>query len=111
MTNLTKGNKGKGSELVVRIRKNIMRSFDIVEEEAKITETKGISGILADAFRANPLKFLDSASKFTPKDINAEIVNTIDVSKLNDSELAEIVLATQAKLAKNKEPIEHATIQ
>ena len=95
--NLSKtGNKGKGAELVVRIRKHIWSAFDIVDKDAELTGELGINAILAREFKANPLKFIDIAAKFTPKDINAEIIRTIDVNKLSDSELAEIVLKTQA---------------
>ena len=85
MANPTGKNGKKGAELVQRVRGAVLNAFDCVEKGTPSRKPMVLSEILADAFLENPLKFLDTASKFTPKDINAEIINTIDVSKLNDS--------------------------
>lgn len=56
-----------GEELVQRSRKSILNALDVVEKKGKL-----ISEILAEAFIANPIKFMELASKFAPKDINVE---------------------------------------
>ena len=50
-------------DLVTRTRKGILGAFDVVESRGKL-----ISEVLADAFMDNPLKFLDTASKYLPND-------------------------------------------
>lgn len=67
------GKKAKhAGELVQRIRAGILGAMDAVEQRGR-----KISDILADEFEANPLKFMDMASKHIPKELIAEVEETV----------------------------------
>lgn len=72
----------KGAEIVQRTRKCILNAFDAFEKRGRL-----ISDVLADEFEKNPLKFMEVAAKYCPKDITAEITETLTV-KQGDNELA-----------------------
>ena len=81
-----------GQELAQRTRAGILNAFDYVERK----EGRLISEILGDAFMDNPLRFLDTAAKFLPKDINLDVNHTKTANTLSDDELADII-ATRAR--------------
>lgn len=72
--------------LVARTRKAILNAFDAVENRGKV-----ISDILADEFENNPLKFMDMAAKYIPKNIDIEVTHNGNADKLTDAELADII--------------------
>lgn len=94
--NKNSGNGGKvpmkGKELVQRTRAGILNAFDYVER----TQGKLISEILGEAFIENPLRFMDTAAKFIPKDIDLKVNHTKSAVQLTDEELADII-ATRAR--------------
>lgn len=55
----------KGPELVQRVRAALLNALDVLDQRGK-----KISDILADEFEQNPLKFMDLASKYCPKDVH-----------------------------------------
>lgn len=73
-------------QLASRTRAGILNGMDAVEKRGKL-----ISEILADAFIENPLKFLDTASKYLPKDINMDVTHSKSAQALTDDELADII--------------------
>ena len=86
------GKKAKrGAELAQRARAAILNALDVVEKDGKL-----ISEILAEEFKNNPIKFMELASKFTPKDINAEVSHVIEAKELTDDELADIATGRSA---------------
>ena len=100
MGNKASGNKQaqgaaakKGAHLVVSARSMILRAFDIVDERAKTKGHETPAQKLADAFENNPLKFLDTASKFIPKDIQLTDKSSKNPDDYTDDELLEIVAA------------------
>lgn len=86
----TGGAAKKGEHLVVRTRGAILNAFNAVENRGKV-----LSEILADAFEANPLRFLDTAAKFIPKDVNLT-TSTGKPADMTDDELQEVI-AERAK--------------
>lgn len=60
--------KGKrGAELVGRIRGSILNALDAVENRGKV-----LSQILADKFEQDPIRFMELAAKYCPKDLNVD---------------------------------------
>jgi len=101
----TKQLKGKqpkhAKELAQRTRAAILLGMDAVQKRG---EKKLMSEILADAFIENPLKFLDTASKYLPKDINMDVTHTKSAQALTDDELADIIAQrARARLEDSKE--------
>lgn len=95
---MAKGNKvatgsvaKKGTHLVARTRGAILNAFDVAESRGRL-----LSEILADAFIENPLRFMDTAAKFIPKDIDLNVNHTKSAVQLTDEELADII-ATRAR--------------
>ena len=76
----------RGAQIAARTRGAILNAFDAVEQRGRV-----ISEILADSFIENPLKFLDTAAKYVPKDIN--LTNNIkkDSKDYTDDELQEMI--------------------
>lgn len=68
----------KGPELAQRCRTAILNAFDAVERDGKL-----ISEVLAQEFQANPIKFMELASKYIPKQIEAEVEKTIIKTVIN----------------------------
>ena len=67
------GKKSKrGPELVQRVRAAILNAMDAVEKDGML-----ISEILAEQFQENPIRFLELASKFTPRERNVEHSGTV----------------------------------
>lgn len=80
-----------GRSLVARTRKMILNAFDVVD-----TRGKPIVEYLADAFIENPLKFMDTASRYMPKDIQVDVTHSNNASGLSDDEIAHEI-ATRAR--------------
>jgi len=90
---MPKGNKqatGKtakhGSALAARVRGGILNAFDATEKKGKL-----ISEILSEEFEKAPLRFLEVAAKYVPKDINTEITSISKANNLSDQELADLI--------------------
>lgn len=80
------GKKAKhGAELVQRTRAAVLGAFDAVEAKGK-----KISDILAKELEENPIRFMELASKFIPKEIQAEVTHSMKATELTDDELADI---------------------
>lgn len=90
------GKKSKrGPELVQRCRAAILNALDVVEAEGET-----ISALLAKEFKANPLKFMELASKFSPKDLTVELNDNRDsAEQFTDDELADIAAASSNRAA------------
>jgi len=58
----------RGEELVQRTRACILNALDAVENRGKV-----ISEVLADEFENNPIKFMELASKFMPKEVSGNV--------------------------------------
>jgi hypothetical protein len=95
-----------GQELAQRTRKGILNAFDCVETKHK----KLLSEVLADAFLENPLKFLDTASKFIPKQVDIDVSHTKTANTMTDDELADII-ATRARQRLEAKTIEGDIIE
>ena len=80
------GNKGKGRELVIYVRKALFKAFEMVD-----STSKPVAQHLQEAFEQAPLKFLDTVAKHLPKEITAEITRTYEANKLTDDELADVI--------------------
>jgi len=102
--NSNSGGNGKalklGTELAQRVRGAVLNTFDTVERKGHV-----ISDILSDAFISNPLKFLDTVSKFCPKDIAMEVTNIAQANAMTDQELADLI-ADRARKRRELEAIE-----
>jgi len=94
-----------GGQLAQRARKAILNTFDCIERGYGDNQPRIISEILADAFIANPLKFLDTASKLMPKDINLEVLNIAQANAMTDAELADLI-AERARKRRELEALE-----
>lgn len=94
------GKKAKrGPELAQRIRAAILTALDIMEQRGK-----SIAELLADEGMTNPLKILDIASKYIPKDLNVELNDNRDsAEQFTDDELADIAATSGNRAAKAKE--------
>lgn len=90
------GKKSKhGPELVQRCRAAILNALDVIEAEGET-----ISALLAKEFKANPLKFMELASKFSPKDLNVELNDNRDsAEQFTDDELAGIAKGSSDRTA------------
>lgn len=75
-----------GSEMAQRIRKAILNAFDACERDGVL-----ISEVLAEKLKDNPLKFLEVAARYTPRDINIESTINKKASELTTEELQELV--------------------
>lgn len=100
----------KGPELVQRIRGAVLRTFDLYEDQ----RGKTIPELLLPALEDNPLKFLEVAAKYCPKDMTIETKSTKDVKDLTIEEL--MGMLDQDKLAeivgrKARERLEDKTIE
>ncbi len=83
----------KGPEIVQRVRVAILNAFDAVEKDGRL-----ISEILADKFKDDPLRFMDMASKYCPKDVDLYVERATDVQSLTEQELDErIAVAIAAR--------------
>lgn len=98
----------RGAELVQGARAMILRAFDIVDERSGTKGHETPAQKLADAFENNPLKFLDTASKFIPKDIQILDKSSKNPDDYTDDELLEIVAA---KARQRREQEESKEIQ
>ena len=106
-----KGNKhatgkkaGHGPELVQRIRAVVLGALDAVEKDGKL-----ISEILAEKFKDDPLRFMDMASKYCPKEVAMEVSTTVlHTSEMSEVELERIATGSSAgateKASGPKEP-------
>ena len=92
------GKKAKrGPELAQRCRAAVLNAFDAFEKKGKL-----ISEVLADEFEKNPLKFMELASKYCPRDIEATIEYTLTAAEVTDDELADIATAGGNRTSKSK---------
>lgn len=62
----------RGPEIVQRARGAILDALEIVEQESG----KTIGQLLAICFLESPIRFLELAAKFAPKELDANIVST-----------------------------------
>lgn len=80
------GKKAKhGAELVQRARAAILNALDVLEVRGK-----KVSEMLADEFENNPIKFMELASKWAPKEISGEFNHVHTAKSLTDDQLADI---------------------
>jgi len=89
---------GYGVELAQRTRGAILGALNVMEAKGK-----SIADILAKELEENPMRFMELASKFIPKDIQAEITHTIHASDLTDDELAAIATGRSAGITEQTE--------
>ena len=83
----TQGKQPKhGKELAQRARAGILNAFDAVERRGV-----KISDVLADAFLADPLKFMDTAAKYIPKNIDLTVQPLTSALQLSDEELLQVI--------------------
>lgn len=75
-----------GKELVQRARAGILNAFDAVERRGV-----KISDALADAFLADPLKFMDTAAKYLPKGSDIGVQHVTNAIQLTDEQLIQII--------------------
>ncbi len=79
------GKKAGGAEIVQYVRRVLIGAFEVAETKGlKITE------ILAKEIEANPLKFLEVASKYCPKEVAIDATVTHRAEELSDDQLADI---------------------
>ena len=98
-----------GKELVQRTRAGILNAFDVVEKRG---DKKLISEYLADAFIDNPLKFMDTAAKYLPKEVNIDMTHSQAADKLTDEELADIIAQrARAKFEQAKDVTDESELQ
>lgn len=83
--NATGKKSKKGPELVQRCRGAVLNALDVLEKRGK-----PISELLAEEFSQNPSKLMELASKFCPRELEAEITHAYRASDLADDELASI---------------------
>lgn len=81
----------KGPELVQRVRAAILGAFDAVEREGRL-----ISEVLAEKFKDDPLRFMDMASKYCPKDVDLHVDRATSAADLTEQELDELIAAARA---------------
>ena len=90
---LAKGKSAKhGENLVQRTRAGILNAFDAVERRGV-----KISDALADAFLADPLKFMDTAAKYIPKGADIGVQHITSAIQLTDEQLIQIIGCSQNK--------------
>ena len=95
----TQGKQPKhGKELAQRARAGILNAFDAVERRGV-----KISDALADAFLADPLKFMDTASKYIPKNIDLTVQPLTSALQLTDEELLQVIQNRK----QDKDALEH----
>ena len=95
----TQGKQAKhGKELAQRARAGILNAFDAVERRGV-----KISDALADAFLADPLKFMDTASKYIPKNIDLTVQPLTSALQLTDEELLQVIQNRK----QDKDALEH----
>ncbi len=73
----------RGPELAQRIRAGILNAFDCVER----TQGRLISEILAEEFMKDPMRFIQIAAKYVPKEHHGEVVTTTKTALMTDAEL------------------------
>lgn len=88
----------KGPELVQRVRAAILNAFDAVERDGKL-----ISEILAEKFKDDPLRFMDMASKYCPKDVDLHVDRVTSAADLTENELDELIAAARAARGEESE--------
>lgn len=90
------GKKAKsGAELIQRTRAAILSALDICRDRKT-----PIDELLARELENNPLKFMELASKFCPRDVAVEINDARDrAEELTDSELADIASTSGNRIA------------
>jgi hypothetical protein len=80
------GKKSKhGPELAQRCRAAVLGAFRVFEKNSG----KLISEVLAEELQNNPIKFMELASKFIPKEIDAEISHTLKAEEMTVEDLDE----------------------
>ncbi len=83
-------NRKKGSKddtaLVRRTRYAILKALDTVDSLGT-----PLHELLAQAFVDNPLKFLDTAAKFLPKQMDIDVTHSKSNQNLSDDDLADII--------------------
>ena len=75
-----------GKELAQRARAGILNAFGAVEKRGV-----KISDALADAFLADPLKFMDMAAKYVPKSVDQPLQHVTNAIQLSDEQLLRII--------------------
>ncbi len=80
-----------GPEIVQRVRTAILGAFETVEKEGRL-----ISQILADEFKKDPMRFMDMASKYCPKDVDMRVERVTTAADLTEQELDELIAAARA---------------
>lgn len=79
----------RGLEITGRSRAVLLRALDILAEETNDKDTP--AQILAKAFKINPIKFMDTMSKYIPKNIDITTSYTTKAQNLTDDELRDII--------------------
>lgn len=93
------GKKSKrGPEIVQRVRGAILGAFDAVEKEGRL-----ISEILAEKFKEDPMRFMDMASKYCPKDVDLHVHEATNARELTEQELDERIAAALAARGEESE--------
>ena len=80
-----------GTALVRRTRYAILKALDVVDNS-----DMPVHEHLAEAFKENPLKFMDTAGKYLPKQLDIDVNHSNSSKRLTDDELADII-ATRAR--------------
>ncbi len=82
----------RGPELVQRSRAAILNALDVLEERGKT-----ISVLLADELENNPIRFMELASKFCPKELDVSTAPKTP-EQMSDAELYELIKESRAIL-------------
>jgi len=94
MNDRATGKKAKhGPELVQRIRGAVLSAFDAVEKEGKL-----LSQILAEKFKDDPMRFMDMASKYCPREVAMDVEANVThhTEELSEADLERIAAGNAA---------------
>lgn len=80
------------ADIVQRVRQAVLKAMDVLHDNGQPLHV-----LLAAAAQDNPLKFIEVASKYIPKDIDITVNKVIAVQGMSDSELLEIIRARQER--------------
>ena len=75
----------RGAELVQRSRAAVLNSLDVLEQRGK-----KISELLADELEKNPIRFMELAAKFCPKEMDVTY-SAKQPQQMTDAELYELI--------------------
>ena len=89
-----------GKELVQRARAVILNAFGALEKRGVV-----LSEVMADAFMADPLKYMDTAAKYLPKGPDNPAQHITNAIQLTDEQLIQIIQARQDGESRAKEKV------